>query len=110
MHWKVESNCISKLYCGGRNIIVPWGIETADSSAFFSLEDGFGYRYQQEEHTIEQSSTSHSQRCVVSMKEGKWELCTRDQIESNTVITRHAILTCLEDSYLMDFVMQFWFR
>lgn len=27
------------------SIIYPWGVETADSDGFFSLEQGVGYRY-----------------------------------------------------------------
>jgi hypothetical protein len=109
MHWDIERNTIEKLFVNGENIIQPWGVETADSSAFFSLEDGFGYRYSVLHHSIEYTDTTCSMKMVVSMKEGKWELTIEDAIVDATKISRRVHLLCLEDSYFMDFVMRFRF-
>ena len=38
LNWEIENNVIQKLFYNNQNIIKPWGFETADSSAFFSLE------------------------------------------------------------------------
>ena len=99
MKWKVAKNTISELLVNGENMIYPWGIETADSYAFFSLEDGLGYRYKVLEQEKKTTDNRFYQRIVVEMREGKWEL-----------IRRKATLTCLEDSVAMDFVMRFRFR
>ena len=45
IHWKIKNNTIHQLFADKSNLIFPWGIETADSSAFFSMEEGVGYRY-----------------------------------------------------------------
>ena len=40
MYFEVKENTIAKLFCDEENIILPWGVETADDSSFFSLEKG----------------------------------------------------------------------
>lgn len=109
MQLKVKKNTIYELFADDENIILPWGIETADSHAFFSLEDGFGYRYQVLEHETVVKDNFFQCSMVVQMPEGKWKLQTEDTIVSDTKIKRLASLTCLEDSYFIDFVLRFQF-
>lgn len=110
LKWKIEKNVISKLYVNSKNIIYPWGFETADSSAFYSLEDGFGYRYKIITQDIEFSDKHYKAKIVTKMKEGKWELNIDDRISNNKTIERKVEAITLEDSFFMDFVMRFRFK
>ena len=49
LSWTVNDGVIKELRKGGENIIFPWGIETADTLGFFSLEKNVGYRHTREE-------------------------------------------------------------
>lgn len=106
MEWSIQNKVISEINYKGKNIINPWGIETADSSAFFSLEDGYGYLYNiiSEEYEID----SNTYRYLINNKmvEGQWEIEGEDSLSSNT-IQRKISLKCKEDSFFMDFVMRF---
>jgi len=110
LKWKIEKNVISELYVNSKNIIYPWGFETADSSAFYSLEDGFGYRYKILNQSIEFSDKHYKAEIVTKMKEGKWKLKINDYIENENIINRYVEAITLEDSYFMDFVMRFRFK
>lgn len=109
LKWKIDKNVIAELYYNGQNIIKPWGFETADSSAFFSLEDGFGYRYKVLEELYEHNDNGFKANLVTQMKEGKWKLNIDDKIEENTIIRKVEAVT-LEDTIFMDFVMRFRFK
>lgn len=106
MEWRIQNKVVSEINYKGKNIINPWGIETADSSAFFSLEDGYGYLYNiiSEEYEID----SNTYRYLINNKmvEGQWEIEGEDSLSSNT-IQRKISLKCIEDSFFMDFVMRF---
>jgi len=106
--WK-DKNVIAKLYYKDNNIINPWGFETADSSAFFSLEKGMGWRGNKivEEYSFDE--TSYKAHVITQMKEGKWELNIKDEIADNTIIRKVEAIT-LEDSIFMDFVIRFRFK
>jgi len=110
LKWKIEKNVISKLYVNNKNIIYPWGFETADSSAFYSLEDGFGYRYKIISQEIKFSDKCYKAKIVTKMKEGKWELNIDDKIINDKTIERKVEAITLEDSFFMDFVMRFRFK
>ena len=110
MNWETENNVISKLYVGGENIIYPWGFETADSSAFFSLEKGIGYRYEVLEEKYIFDEKNYHADLIVKMKEGQWKLTCNDKIINDNAIERKVELICLEDSYFMDFVIRFRFK
>jgi hypothetical protein len=84
-------------------------VETADSSAFFSLEPDIGYRYSVNSTNIQTSDMSNSYDMKVDMPDGMWHLSGNDILEDNQII-RTSILTCLEDTKLMDFVMRYRFR
>lgn len=109
LKWKIDKNVIAELYYDGQNIINPWGFETADSSAFFSLEKGVGWRGNKllEEYSFDESN--YKAHVMTQMKEGKWELFIEDNIIENT-ITRKVEAVTLEDSVFMDFVMRFRFK
>ena len=109
LNWKIDKNVISELYYKEQNIINPWGFETADSSAFYSLEDGLGYRYKVEEETYSHDDTTYKAKLITKMQEGKWKLRIDDNIKENTIM-RKVEANTLEDSVFMDFVMRFRFK
>jgi len=106
MEWRIQNKVISEIIYKGENIINPWGIETADSSAFFSLEDGYGYLYNiiSEDYVID----NNIYRYLINnkMAEGHWEIRGEDTLNSNTV-QRKISLKCIEDSFFMDFAIRF---
>lgn len=104
-----DRGVLYQLKVNGEDIIMPWGIEFADSSAFFSLEDGFGYRYKLLEEHESVSASTRKVIQVIRMQEGLVRLELSEWIDSPTEIRRTAQLTCLEDTTLMDFVMRFRF-
>jgi len=107
MKWKIKKNVIAKLFHKNINIIEPWGFETADSSAFFSLEEGIGYRYDVIDSQSSGCQNKFSGSQTVKMQEGKWKLNFNDEIIDQSNINRTVKIECLEDSYFMDFVMRF---
>ena len=86
LKWKIDKNVISELYYKGTNIINPWGFETADSSAFFSLEKGVGWRYKKLEETYDFDDLNFKANLSTQMQEGKWKLSIDDNIKENTII------------------------
>lgn len=108
--WQITNNIISKLFINDQNIIKPWGFETADSSAFFSLEKNVGYRYNILKETSASNSETNNGEIVVKMREGKWKLIHEDKIINNNTIHRKYDLKCLEDSFFMDYVTRFRFK
>jgi hypothetical protein len=109
LKWKIDKNVISELYYEGQNIINPWGFETADSSAFFSLEKGVGWRYEKLEEVYDFDDFSFKANLTTQMQEGKWKLSIDDNIKENTII-RKVEANTLEDCFFMDFVMRFRFK
>jgi hypothetical protein len=110
LKWEIEKNVISKLYVNNKNIIYPWGFETADSSAFYSLEDGFGYRYKTLKQNIKFNDKQYKAEIITNMKEGKWKLNIDDKIIDDKIIERRVEAITLENSFFMDFVMRFRFK
>ena len=110
LRWKIERNVISELYYGNDNIILPWGVETADSSAFFSLEKGVGWRHKRVEETYRWDDMVYRANVTTKMKEGLWRLEVNDSIDEGGCLERRCEIECLEDSIFMDFVMRFRFR
>jgi hypothetical protein len=110
LKWEIEKNVISKLYVNNKNIIYPWGFETADSSAFYSLEDGFGYRYKTLKQNIKFNDKQYKAEIITNMKEGKWKLNIDDKIIDDKIIERRVESITLENSFFMDFVMRFRFK
>lgn len=107
--WGFSEAVISNIQLEGKNIIRPWGIETADSSAFFSLEPEVGYRYSVNSSNIQTSENSNSYDMKVNMPDGMWHLSGSDILDDNQII-RTCSLTCMEDTKLMDFVVRYRFR
>lgn len=110
LKWKIEKNVISHLCLGEDNLILPWGVETADSSAFFSLEKGVGWRHQRIEEDYRWDEKSYHASVTTRMKEGFWRLDVNDRIEEDGLLERRCEIECLEASVFMDFVMRFRFR
>ncbi|MEO1953841.1 MAG: hypothetical protein ABGW74_03975 [Campylobacterales bacterium] len=109
LKWKIINNVISELEYDGKNIIKPWGFETADSSAFFSLEKDIGWRYKKLLEEYKTDDTVNEAHVITQMKEGKWELHLRDEIQGDSII-REIEATTLEDGFFMDFVMRYRFK
>ena len=110
MEFQVKDNVIYELKYDGVNIIEPWGIETADTNSFFSLQDWFGYRYSVLNSEKRVSDMEYYQRQTVKMKDGLWKIETCDQFTGNHTMERMAKIECLEDSVFMDFVIRFRFK
>ncbi|MRS01739.1 hypothetical protein EG832_00690 [bacterium] len=110
LKWKIEKNVISELYLGNENLILPWGVETADSSAFFSLEQGVGWRHSRIDENYQWDDREYRARVTTKMKEGLWRLDVQDQVVGGDSLVRRCEIECLEDSVFMDFVMRFRFR
>lgn len=107
--WKIKNNVISELILDGDNIIYPWGIETADSSAFFSLERNVGYRYEVINSSYNKKNNLYEYKVETKMFEGGFVLTGKDYLKDN-LINRKVSLECLEDSFFMDFVMRYRFK
>jgi hypothetical protein len=108
--WEIDKNVISRLMVDNVNIIHPWGFETADSSAFFSLEEGIGWRYKILEETYSSDDKRYEANIITKMKEGKWQLSIKDEIKDANQVIRMVEAECLEDTIFMDFVMRFRFK
>lgn len=107
----VKDNVISEFFVNGKNIIRPWGIETADMNSFFSLQDGFGYRYTVVETKNEVTDMSYLYSAEIKMKHGHWKLDGNDVCNSEgTEVLRTASVICMEESYFMDFVTRYRFK
>lgn len=104
-----RKNVLDELHLDGRNVIRPWGVEFADSSAFFSLEDGFGYRYELLEHEEFLEPAGRRVVEIVRMKEGLVRVELTERLDGPREFRRTCTLTCLEDTVLMDFVLRYRF-
>ena len=109
LNWKIDKNVIAELNYNETNIINHWGFETADSSAFFSLEKDIGWRYEKTLETYEITKSTNKAHLITQMQEGKWELFADDEIKEN-IITRKVEAITLEDSFFMDFVLRYRFK
>ena len=89
--------------------ISPFGLETADSSTFYSLEDGVGYRYGS--YLIQDNYKDQSRKRIerVVARDGEWLIDLDEAVINSNTIMRKAKLTALKDSYLMDFVLRYRF-
>ncbi len=102
-------NVLRELCVDGRNAIRPWGVEFADSSAFYSLEDGEGYRYEVLESEETTGPKSREILQVVRMREGLVRVHLNERWDGTREIRHTCTLTCLEDTTLMDFVLRYRF-
>lgn len=109
LKWEIDNNVVSSLWYKGKNIINPWGFETADSSAFFSLQKNVGWRNKKTEEQYNHTEKTYNAHVVTKMKEGAWRLDINDSIDGY-VINRKIEAITLSDSYFMDFVMRFRFK
>jgi hypothetical protein len=109
MKWKIEKNVISSLEINNEEIINPWGVETSDTSAFYSLEKGIGYRFEVLEESEESSESEHCYSAKVQMKDGAFRVNLKERLVGNT-LSRTVELEVLEELPLMDFVLRFRFK
>lgn len=109
LSWTIDKNVIAELNYDGNNIINPWGFETADSSAFFSLEKGVGWRAKKLIEEYNCDDKTYQANVITQMEEGKWALNIDDRIYDNIIIRKVEAIT-LKDSIFMDFVMRFRFK
>ena len=91
---------IDQLSIDNDNIVLPWGIEFADSSSFYSSESGIGLRYTE--------NLIGTKKCI-NLTSGKFLL------DSNTTVTasevnRSICATAQTDAELMDFVLRYRFK
>lgn len=107
--WKVEKGVIQEVTLNDQNMIYPWGIETADASGFFSLEQHIGYRHiiDHQKHKLDGKTQQSSMQ--VLMPEGQWDLDLRSELHPRA-ITREVTLSTDSYSWHMDFVMRFRFK
>lgn len=110
MNWLIKDNVISKLIVNDEDIINPWGIETADSSSFFSLENNIGFRYAVINKNHIHDERNNKLSIEAKLKEGQIRLDIDEKIETNKIVIRNCNIKCLADSYFMDFVMRFRFK
>ena len=93
--WTVEQGVIRELLVDGDNIIRPWGVETADSSGFFSLENSVGYRHLREFEAFHADDKQSDSELVVRMPEGRWRLHLNESIEDRSSVLRTARIEAL---------------
>ncbi|NWQ41099.1 hypothetical protein MLOOGBEN_10370 [Bacillus sp. EB106-08-02-XG196] len=103
-----DNHYLYKLQKNNSNLIGTWGVETADSKSFLSLENG-GYDYEVEKVSSSINSISNQFISNYTFNEGKFNLNLNESIDNNKVYREHR-LQALEDSYFMDFVMRFQFN
>lgn len=110
LSWKIEEGIISSLKMReAEQLINPWGIETADSWGFFSLEKNIGYRHFRTDKDTHREIKKSQLNLEVEMPEGHWIMRVADQLTEKSVI-RTVNLNTLKESWFMDFVMRFRFK
>ena len=110
LSWDIHEGVINEVRYRDEAFTLPWGIETADTSGFFSLEKGVGYRHKRIKENHKELEGDSRFVTQVEMPDGVWLLTIEDSIKSEKVIVRTAYLEALEDTLLMDFVMRFRFK
>lgn len=109
LSWQIDEGIISGLKMGQDQLINPWGIETADSWGFFSLEKNIGYRHFRTDEIFMHENKRSNLDLKVEMPEGHWRLGMVDQLTENSII-RSVNLDTINASWFMDFVMRFRFK
>lgn len=102
-------NVLQELSVDGCNVIRPWGVEFADSSTFYSMEDGFGYRYELLEQQETLRPLVREIRQLIRLREGLVRLELIEHLAGPHKFRRTCTLTCMEDTTLMDFVLRYRF-
>lgn len=109
LSWEIENGIISNLTMGKDQLINPWGVETADSWGFFSLEKNIGYRHFRSDEETRFDHKDSSINLKVEMPEGNWRLSSADSLKLNSIV-RTVRLQTLTESWFMDFVLRFRFK
>jgi hypothetical protein len=103
-----EHGSLRELHLDGQQVIRPWGMETADARAFFSLETG-GWGSQVLHREVARTPTSQETSVTVRMAEGLWRAKLTDSLFDRGIV-RLLSYTAEEDTWAMDLVMRFAFR
>lgn len=106
---RYERGVLASLEVDGCNIVRPWGVEFADSSSFFSLEDGVGYRYVELDRATSETSAGRQVTLELGLREGRVRLEVEEGLRGPRRYWRACRLECLEATTLMDFVLRFRF-
>lgn len=110
LKWKVNDNLISELsFNDSENFINPWGVETADSWSFFSLEKEIGYRHRISNHELLTSNKELKQSMDVTFSSGSFNLLNKDKLSDYSII-RESTLETENGVDLMDFVQRYRFK
>lgn len=109
MHFQINKSVINKVDFEPNNAIKPFGLETADSTSFYSLEDNVGYRYSSNTIKDDYSDSERKREEHVIANDGEWLIELNEFSTGNHSLTRIANLTALNESYLMDFVLRYRF-
>ncbi|WP_127717976.1 hypothetical protein [Halobacteriovorax sp. HLS] len=109
MRWQIGKNVIQSIFYKNQNLINPWGVETSDTSSFYSLEDGIGYRYKVEDEKQIVKESSHEYGAKILMKDGAFNIKLIENLD-DAKVSRKLELEVLEDIPLMDFVLRFRFK
>ncbi|MCP4422732.1 MAG: hypothetical protein GY805_39490 [Chloroflexi bacterium] len=103
-----EHGSVKELYLADEQIAQPWGIETADAYAFFSLENR-GWQARLSDHKVQFTDTHLNGRFTVQMREGQWQGTIQETIATDGIertFTYHAV----QDSWAMDIVQRYVFK
>ncbi len=109
LEFNIRKQVLCELFLDKNNIIFPWGFETSDSWSFYSMEDGLGYRYDEKVLNEKIEVNKYNRESEIYMREGSIDLKIEDHLEKNCII-RSAQSVCLEDTYLLDYVLRFRFK
>lgn len=99
---------LEKFYFKKENIILPWGVETSDSSGFFTLNEK-GCRQRIIKKNLGVSEKSIKGFLEVELPHSHWKLEISEQFNQNKIKRKNTLL-CLEDSEFNDFVSRFRFK
>lgn len=100
---------VEKLYVDKEQIARPWGIETADTISFFSLETGGWHTQVLQKSRPINKTNQHKTLFTVQMKEGSWQGDINEFIENDSLI-RQFDYRALTNCWAMDIVMRFAFK
>lgn len=100
-----KNGFIDSLKIRKKNIILPWGIETSDSSGFFTLNEK-GCREKIISKEIVKKNNQISGEVTIKLPHSLWALSIKESFKKNEIIRLNK-LTCLENSEFNDFVSRF---
>jgi len=100
---------LEELKINKENIINSWGIETSDSSGFFSLNEK-GCRQKIIEKKFQKTKNKIKGHIETKLPFSHWKIYVEEFQKTKNKIIRKNKLVCLEDSEFSDFVSRFRFK